>query len=197
MIEFFFATENLHKIEEAKATLAQHNIQVKKLEGFEKIEIQHTNLEQITNAALTLIARKYQDNVIVEDSGLFIHALNGFPGPYSSHAYETIGIAGILKLLEGAKTRKAEFRSAVSLGCNGEVLATFSSVTEGTMTTQPRGQNGFGFDPIFTPIWTQKTFAEMEMKEKCIYSHRAKALSKVALWYLNDLKQRSPRKTKD
>ena len=186
MIEFFFATGNDHKIEEARAALAQYNLGVQKLQDFQKLEIQHPDLGEIASSALALIVSKTDKPVFVEDSGLFIHQLNGFPGPYSSYVFETLGIEGILKLLEDAKTRKAEFRSSVAFGMNGRWLANFSSATEGIIQMQARGENGFGFDPIFVPMWTSKTFAEMPLKEKTIYSHRAKAISKLALWFLNE-----------
>jgi XTP/dITP diphosphohydrolase len=189
LIEFYFATGNEHKILEAQAALAQYNIGVKKLEEFQKLEIQHPDLGEIASSALALIVSKTDKPVFVEDSGLFIHQLNGFPGPYSSFVFDTLGIEGILKLLEDAQTRKAEFRSSVSFGVKGKWLANFSSATEGTIQMQPRGQNGFGFDPIFVPMWTSKTFGEMELKEKTIYSHRAKAISKLALWFLNESKK--------
>ncbi len=185
MIEFYFASGNDYKIAEAKAALAQHRIQVKKLEGFEKLEIQHTNLEEVAKAALALIVSKTQKLVFVEDSGLFVHELNGFPGPYSSYVFETLGVQGILRLLNSTKNRKAEFRSSVCFGTQGKILAIFSSVTEGTITIEAKGENGFGFDPIFVPMWNSKTFGQMELKEKTVYSHRAKALNKLALWYLN------------
>lgn len=188
MIEFYFATGNDHKIEEAKAALTQYNIEVKKMNDFLKLEIQHPDLDEIASSALALIVSKTDKPVFVEDAGLFIHQLNGFPGPYSSYVFETLGLEGVLKLLEDAKTRKAEFRSSVAFGMNGKWLANFSSATEGTIQMQPRGENGFGFDPIFVPMWTSKTFAEMLLKEKTIYSHRAKAISKLALWYLNERK---------
>jgi XTP/dITP diphosphohydrolase len=188
LIEFYFATGNDHKIEEARAALAPHNIGVRKLEEFQKLEIQHPDLGEIASSALALIVSRTDKPVFVEDSGLFIHQLNGFPGPYSSYVYETLGVEGILKLLEDAKTRKAEFRSSVAFGMKGKWVANFSSVTEGIIQMQTRGENGFGFDPIFVPMWTSKTFAEMKLKEKTIYSHRAKAISKLALWYLNESK---------
>lgn len=189
MTEFYFATGNSHKVLEAKAALDQYRIEVKQLDDVEKLEIQHTNLEEIANTALAVILHKTDKPVFVEDSGLFVHQLNGFPGPYSSYVFETLGIEGILKLLEGAKTRKAEFRSSVAFGVGGKWLTTFSSATEGTVQLQAKGTNGFGFDPIFVPMWTQKTFGEMELKEKTIYSHRSKAISKLALWYLNESKK--------
>lgn len=176
-------------MEEARAALSQYDIHVSKLEEFQKIEIQHPDLGEIASSALAVILTKTDKPVFVEDAGLFVHALNGFPGPYSSYVFETLGIEGILKLLEEAKTRKAEFRSAVAFGVNGMWQSNFSSMTEGTIQLQPRGKNGFGFDPIFVPIWTSKTFGEMDLKEKTIYSHRAKAISKMALWYLNELKK--------
>jgi XTP/dITP diphosphohydrolase len=197
LIEFYFATGNDHKIEEARAALAQYNIEVRKLEDFQKLEIQHPDLGEIASSALALIVTKTDKPVFVEDSGLFVHQLNGFPGPYSSYVFETLGIEGILKLLEDAKTRKAEFRSAVAFGMNGKWVANFTSATEGTIQMQARGQNGFGFDPIFVPMWTSKTFAEMPLKEKTIYSHRAKAISKLALWFLNESKTNPELKLKE
>ena len=197
LTKFYFATGNEHKLEEARAALSQFGIEVTKLEDFQKLEIQNLDLAEIASSALALILSKTSKPVFVEDSGLFIHQLNGFPGPYSSFVFDTLGFEGILKLLEDAKTRKAEFRSSVAFGVNGKWLANFSSATEGTIQLQPRGENGFGFDPIFVPMWTSKTFAEMELKEKTIYSHRAKAISKLALWYLNESKSNAELKTND
>lgn len=190
--EFFFATSNDHKLEEANAALRQYDIQVTKLLEFQKLEIQSNDLAEIASTALAIILQRTDKPVFVEDSGLFIHDLNGFPGPYSSYIFETLGLDGILKLMSDAKSRKAEFRSAVAFGKGGKPLANFSSATEGVIQLQARGDRGFGFDPIFVPMWTQKTFGEMEMKEKTIYSHRSKALSKLALWYLNESKKGFP-----
>ncbi len=196
LTEFFFATGNDHKIEEARAAAVQFGIQITKFDELQKIEIQSQDLEEIANTALTLIIQRSNKPIFVEDSGLFIHHLNGFPGPYSSFVFDTLGVEGILKLMEEAKTRKAEFRSSVSFGIHGKWLATFSSATEGTIQMKARGTNGFGFDPIFVPMWTSKTFSEMELKEKTVYSHRAKAISKLALWYLNEAKK-NPDLTKE
>jgi XTP/dITP diphosphohydrolase len=192
LIEFFFATGNDYKIEEAKAAVLQFDIGITKFDTVKKLEIQNLDLEEIANTAVSLIISQSKKPIFVEDSGLFIHHLNGFPGPYSSFVFETIGVDGILNLMEDAKTRKAEFRSSVAFGMNGKWLATFSSATEGTIQLKPRGTNGFGFDPIFVPMWTSKTFSEMELKEKTVYSHRAKAISKLALWFLNEATKKNP-----
>lgn len=190
LTDFFFATHNVHKLEEANAAMSRYGISVKGFTEAKKIEIQDLDLEEIASTALALILQKTDERVFVEDSGLFIHHLNGFPGPYSSYVFETLGVEGILKLLEGAKSRKAEFKSSVAFGMKGRWLATFSSVTEGTIQLQARGEKGFGFDPVFVPMWNQKTFAEMEIREKTVFSHRAKALTKLALWYQNESKKK-------
>lgn len=185
---FYFATGNEHKLAEAELVLSQHKIGLKKLEEFQKLEIQHQSLEEIAKTALSLIVPKTDKLVFVEDSGLFVHDLNGFPGPYSSFVFDTLGVEGILKLMQGSKNRKADFRSSVAFGTKAKILAIFSSVTEGTITLEAKGEKGFGFDPIFVPMWNTKTFAQMEPLEKSVYSHRSKALNKLALWYLNALK---------
>ncbi len=191
LIDFYFATGNNKKIDEAKAALSPHKIGVKRLDGAEKLEIQSMNLEEIARTALSLIVRDADKFVFVEDSGLFVHELNGFPGPYSSYVFDTLGVEGILKLLSDGKSRKAEYRSSVAFGIKWKILATFSSVTEGNITTEPKGENGFGFDPIFVPMWTSKSFGQMDLKEKTVYSHRAKALTKLGLWYLNAAKTKT------
>jgi len=190
LTEFLFATGNDHKVEEARAALSQYKITVKKFTEGKKLEIQDLDLEEIAATALAMILQKTIEPIFVEDSGLFIHELNGFPGPYSSFVFDTLGVEGIIKLMEGAKSRKAEFKSSVAFGMNGNWIATFSSVTEGTIQTQARGSSGFGFDPIFVPMWNSKTFAEMDIKEKTIFSHRSKALQKLALWFLNESKKK-------
>jgi XTP/dITP diphosphohydrolase len=191
LIDFYFVTGNSHKVVEAKTALAPHKIEVKEFKDAEKIEVQSVNLEEIARTALASIVQSTNKLVFVEDSGLFIHELNGFPGPYSSFVFDTLGNEGILKLLSNAGSRRAEYRSSVAFGTKGKILAVFSSVTEGNITAEAKGENGFGFDPIFVPMWTNKTFGQMELKEKTIYSHRAKALSKLALWYLNAAKKKT------
>jgi XTP/dITP diphosphohydrolase len=123
----------------------------------------------------------------VEDAGLFIEALKGFPGPYAAYAYQTIGNNGLLKLLENVENRKAVFRSAIAY-CDSEAEApvVFEGEAEGEITVDERigsGKSGFGFDPIFRPSGSEKAFAEMTLEEKNGFSHRAKAVLKFAEWY--------------
>jgi XTP/dITP diphosphohydrolase len=123
--------------------------------------------------------------LIVEDSGLFIKSLNMFPGTLSSYVYRTIGIAGILKLMEGISNREAYFKSVIALVIpeEGEVKL-FSGEVSGEISREPRGSGGFGFDPIFVPRGWDKTFAEMSIDEKNSVSHRATAFRSLAQWLL-------------
>jgi XTP/dITP diphosphohydrolase len=179
-----FATSNEHKFEEAKSIFEEFDAKVSRV-NLKTREIQNDSLEEIATDALAQALQKTSGPVFVEDAGLFVEGLNGFPGPYSSYVFKTLGVAGITKLLDGAKIRKASFKSAIALGMKKDLLQMFTAETEGTILQTPRGKEGFGFDPIFQPVWTNKTFGEMTIREKNVYSHRAKCIKKMILWYQN------------
>ena len=180
----FFATGNLHKFNEARKILAEYDISVAMLK-IKTLEIQSDDIEEIAKASVLNATREVNLPTIVEDAGLFIEALNGFPGPYSSYTYRTIGVHGILKLLKGVKNREAQFRSVVAFyDPSNESLKCFQGIVEGVIARKPKGCSGFGFDPIFEPKeYIGKTFGEMSIEEKNRFSHRAKALRKFAEWY--------------
>jgi len=113
--------------------------------------------------------------LFVEDSGLFVPALNGFPGAYSAWVLRKLGNEGILRLLEG-KNRDAEFRCAVAF-TEGKEVRLFTGIVEGRVSESIRGNGGFGYDPIFIPERGEKTFAE-EPSLKDSLSHRSRALQK-------------------
>jgi XTP/dITP diphosphohydrolase len=184
-----FATANKGKFEEAEAVCKEFNVEVRRVD-LKATEIQSENLEEIAVRALENALQKTETPIFVEDAGLFVEALNGFPGPYSSYAFKTIGIDGLLKLLQGSMMRKANFASAIALGYKRELLRVFTAETEGIILPTSRGNQGFGFDPVFQPVWIQKTFAEMNLKEKNVYSHRAKCIKKMVLWYQNWVSER-------
>jgi XTP/dITP diphosphohydrolase len=124
----------------------------------------------------------------VEDAGLFIDALSGFPGPYAAYVYKTIHNSGILKLMENTADRHAKFQSVIAY-CDQETICEpvcFDGEVKGEITTAERkeqGKSGFGFDPIFQPVGSPKTFVEMTIAQKNGYSHRAVAIRKFAEWY--------------
>jgi len=179
----FFVTSNIHKFNEARLILTKYKVATAMLK-IEAVEIQDDNLESIAKASATDAVKKCGLPVFVEDAGLFIEALNGFPGPYSSYVYRTIGIKGILKLMENADKREACFQSVVAFSSPEEEPKCFQGKVKGKISMEERGSSGFGFDPIFEPSGgRKKTFAEMTTNEKNEYSHRAKALRKFAEWY--------------
>lgn len=180
----FFATSNLNKFEEASDVLSKYRIKITRV-NIKTTEIQADSVEDIAMAAVTQASKSGFLPIFVEDAGLFINALKGFPGPFSSYVYRTIGIRGVLRLLEGEKNRLSEFRSSVAFYASSDLKKCFSGKTVGKISEEERGTRGFGFDPIFVPIEGDgRTLAEMTMKEKNSLSHRADALKKFAEWYV-------------
>lgn len=151
-----------------------------------KVEIQNNDIVTIAATSLKEVQKRISGPIIVEDSGLYISSLNGFPGPYSAYVYETLGCEGILKLLEGQINREAEFRSAVAYTENTitSSIKIFLGITKGKISEKICGKQGFGFDPIFLSIKMDKTFGEIGIDEKNKYSHRAIAMNDFVSWYL-------------
>jgi len=184
-MKLYIATSNRHKVEEIELALAPYGIMVVQV-PLAKLEIQSSDLEEIALTAARSL-REMDAPVAVEDAGLFIRALRGFPGPYSHYVYETIGIRGVLRLLEGVSDRRASFVSVIAVKMpDGRTLA-FRGEVEGTITSEPRGERGFGFDPIFQPLGSSRTFAEMTVEEKNACSHRARAAKALADFLLKSL----------
>ena len=183
----FFATGNINKFNEVRDILRQYCISVGmlKLKGD---EIQSDSLKEIAQKSVIYAYKRCQLPIFVEDAGLFINELSGFPGPYSAYVYKTIHNSGILKLMAGSKERDAKFQSVIGY-CDQETICEpkcFEGEVNGQITLAERkeqGKSGFGFDPIFLPSRSEKTFAEMALVEKNCYSHRAIAIRKFAEWY--------------
>ncbi|BEP18630.1 XTP/dITP diphosphatase [Pyrofollis japonicus] len=174
------ATRNMHKVEEINSVLRECGYSVAPVDA-PKIEVQSNSLKEIAIFAASTAFNIIHRPVIVEDAGLFIDALRGFPGPYSAYVFKTIGISGILKLLNGVVDRRARFISVIALAHENGVEV-FEGEARGTISTQPRGEKGFGFDPIFVPEGSDRTFAELDTIEKNKYSHRGKSARKLCEW---------------
>jgi len=179
-----FATTNKHKFREASSIVAPYGIRLKRL-NLEKQEIQADSLERIVNtAASEFIKDGVTRAVLADDSGFFVESLKGFPGPYSSFVFETIGWRGILKLLENTQNRKASFKAAVAYCEAGHTPKSFTGTVKGIVALESKGNSGFGYDPIFIPKFGDgRTFGEMSMGHKNRLSHRAKAFSNFCKWY--------------
>jgi XTP/dITP diphosphohydrolase len=178
----YFATQNKGKFREATRIAESFQIDLRHL-NTEKREIQASKLSEIACHAALQAARSTNRRVVADDSGFFVKALNGFPGPYSSYVFDTIGLEGILKLLKAARNREAYFKAAVAYCTPGHLPVCFSGVVRGLVTERRRGTRGFGYDPIFVPLGSAgKTFAEMGIDEKNMYSHRARAFTAFCKW---------------
>ncbi|MFX1485618.1 MAG: XTP/dITP diphosphatase [Promethearchaeota archaeon] len=179
-MKLLFATSNKNKIREASEILGKIGFEIEHLD-IERIEPQHESLEKIASYSVSLVSKKIKKPVFVEDTGLFIEALNGFPGPYSSYVFKTIGNKGILRLMEGVATRKAVFKSVIAFS-HDRVSTCISANVEGTISEEERGKL-WGYDPIFVPLEGDgRTYAEMGFDEKNKLSHRKKVLYKFADW---------------
>lgn len=142
-------------------------------------EIQADRLEDVVRDCMAQLQVQGVRNYIIDDSGLFIDALEGFPGVYSAYALKTLGCRGIIKLMEDVSDRTARFRCCI--GCNAEGLGEMvvSAEAVGTIIGEERGGRGFGFDPLFIPSGHNRTFGEMPLDEKNLISHRGKAINSL------------------
>ncbi len=185
-LRILIITGNKNKAREIEEILAESfpgAFEVEISGDIEKLEIQSEDLAEIALTALQsvlkTIDRSKWDSVIVEDSGLFIEALKGFPGPYSSYVLRKIGLEGILKLMEGESNRRACYRAAVAYTIDNEIRVAEGEVC-GVIAEKPRGSRGFGYDPIFIPEGYGETFAQLGEGLKNRISHRAIAIRKAA-----------------
>ncbi len=151
-----------------------------KVSHIELEEIQETDLEKIALHKLNEAFRRVKSPVIVDDVGLYIKAWGDFPGPFIKWILKVSGGSArlLLKLLEGEKNRSAVARLAVGYH-DGEKPHVFMGETEGVISREIRGENGFGWDPVFIPKGFSKTYAEMTPDEKKQISHRRKGLDKL------------------
>ena len=169
LMEVLFATGNKHKIMEANVVGEQHDIKFVQAQ-VEYPEIRADKLSDVAKAGAKHVYEKLEKPVIVEDSGLFIDALKGFPGPYSKFVFDRIGCAGVIRLMAGVDDKTARFVSAIGYAHENGVEV-FEGQVKGVLTGEARGDEGFGYDPIFVPIDYNLTFAQ-DPKHKNKISHR-------------------------
>jgi XTP/dITP diphosphohydrolase len=176
-----FASTNQNKYLEVQLILSTRNISVDFAQTC-LVEVQSDSLEEIAREKAKTAFAKVGRPVIVEDDGLFINSLAGFPGQYSSFVFKTIGNDGILKLLAGSAKRSAYFRSLIAF-YNGRTLSVSEGRVDGRISDKIAEGSSWGYDPIFMPAGADLTFAQLK-KGKNEYSHRKRALEKFAHWYL-------------
>lgn len=178
-----FVTGNAGKLKELQAHLAPLGISVRgDSRGYP--EIQADTLQEVALAgAESLIAAGLKPPFILEDAGLAIDALGGFPGPYSAYAQGTVGNQGILDLMAEKAARDAHFSACLTYV--GDEVKQFNGRVDGTIAVEANGEQGFGYDPIFVPSGETRTFALMSALEKSKISHRGRAVDAFIAWLTN------------
>lgn len=179
MRKIVFVTGNAGKFREVKAMLEARGIEaIQNTDGYP--ELQEDDLEPIASYGAKWAAEKLKMPVMVDDSGIFIKALNGFPGPYSAFVEDNLGNSRVLKLMKGETDRRAVFKSVIGYCEPGEEPVVFTGEVEGLIAYEERGTGGFGYDPIFE--YNGRTFGEIGDEEKNKVSHRRRALEKFLEW---------------
>ena len=171
----YFVTSNKGKHAEARAIFGDL---VQKDIGY--TEIQADTLEEVAAYGIKEVAARLDRPAMIEDAGLFVEALKGFPGGYSAYAQKTIGNAGILRLMDGIECRDAYFKSVVAYAEPGQEPVMFKGEVHGQIGFEERGGKGFGYDPIFYVGGT--SLGEMEIEEKNRISHRAASINALKDW---------------
>lgn len=187
-MKIIFATNNQHKIREVKAALPD-SIYITTLQEagiHTEIPEPYNTLEENAAAKARTIFEMTLENCFSEDTGLEVEALNGEPGVHSArYAGEENSSQNnmdkLLSNLNGKENRRARFRTVIFLILDKKEY-TFEGICEGTILQAPKGEAGFGYDPVFVPDGTSKTFAEMTIEEKNQFSHRKKAVSKLVVF---------------
>lgn len=183
MCSLFFVSSNYNKFLEIKSIVKDRLLSSKlKFYRFSLPEIQSNNIELISIEKSKSAYSIAKAPVLIEDDGLFIKSLNGFPGPYSSFIFDTIGNKGVLKLMKGIKVRKAWFKS-IFVYNDGTQIKLFDGEIQGKISIRI-SDGGWGFDPIFIPEKSKSAFGKLHTRaEKNKYSHRSMALEKFIDWY--------------
>lgn len=184
-MQLVFATNNRNKLKEVQA-LVLEPIQLLSLEDIDCLEdIPETQPTIEGNAIqkIEYLKKHYNIDGFADDTGLEVKALHGEPGVFSAryagdqrNAQDNMD--KLLKNLEGKTNRSAQFKTVIALTLKGQ-LHTFTGICKGTILTEKRGDQGFGYDPIFQPEGYEQTFAEMDLALKNQIGHRGKAIQQL------------------
>jgi XTP/dITP diphosphohydrolase len=189
-MKILFATSNLNKAAEVSSMLPEHFeiLTLKDIDHTEDIPETSPTIKGNAMQKANFILENYKIECFADDTGLEITALDGEPGVISARyagedRSDDANMALVLEKLNNESDRSAQFRTVIALNIKDMQLV-FEGIVKGTILKVGRGENGFGYDPIFEPENCGKSFAEMTMEEKNSYSHRARAFAKM-IEYLN------------
>ncbi len=177
-----FVTSNQHKYQEVSSIMHDYGFIVE-WRRMKYQEIQADTTEEISLDSAKKLAPFLGEEFFLEDTGLYIAALSGFPGPYSSYVQGTIGNSGILRLIDGMN-RSAYFLTVITF-YDGAEFHQFSGRLKGAIALEIAGKGGFGYDPIFIPEGESLTLGEIPVSTKNSISHRRKAVTEF-LKFLNE-----------
>ncbi len=194
MFKLIFATNNQHKVSEIQLAIGEKIEVISLLQAGVDIDIPEPfdTLEANASEKARVIHALTGQNCFSEDTGLEVSALNGEPGVKSARyagdekLFEN-NIAKLLKNLKNCNNRSARFRTIISLRWEGKEYL-FDGICEGIIGYEPKGLNGFGYDSVFYPIGSNRSFAEMDMEEKTSFSHRKKAADKLVVFLQEGVK---------
>lgn len=178
MVEVAFVTTSEGKFREAREVLRPYGVRLRWVRR-SLVEPQSDDLAEVARAKASSV-RGVRGYVLVEDSGLFVRSLQGFPGVYSAHVLRIWGFPPLLELLR-RRPRGAVFRCVAVLR-RGRAVRTFVGEVEGSIARRASGAHGFGYDPIFVPRGHRRTFAELPPSIKNALSHRGRAMEKVGVY---------------
>lgn len=192
MKKIVVATNNAHKLTEIRAIIGNEIelLTLADINCFDDIPETAETLEGNALQKARYIYEKYGCDCFADDTGLEVTALNGGPGVHTArYAYPDrhdpkANTEKLLRELDGVADRSAQFRTVVALILNGEEHL-FEGIVRGTIPTEERGTEGFGYDPVFAPEELGKTFAEVGPDVKNEVSHRARAVKKLAAFLKN------------
>jgi non-canonical purine NTP pyrophosphatase (RdgB/HAM1 family) len=172
-MKILFLTGNKGKLDEAKAIIPE-------IEGMEVelVEIQEIDSRKIIEHKLAEAARQTTENLMVDDVSVSLECLKGMPGPLIKWFLKTLGNEGIVEITKKMGNNRAEVCAQIGFRNNDGTVEFFEGLVKGIIV-EPRGENGFGWDAIFQPDGSDKTYAEMSMEEKNGVSHRRLALEKL------------------
>jgi len=184
-MELCFATNNEHKLEEVKKSLARqiHLLTLQQIGCYEELPETTGTIKGNSQQKAEFVYSTYHVNCFADDSGLEVEALHGAPGvdsafyagPQKNHSDN---VQLLLRNMQGISNRAARFITVITLVAGGKVFQ-FEGILNGRIVEVPRGENGFGYDPVFLPDGFSNTLAEMTLEEKNKISHRAKAIEKL------------------
>lgn len=176
-----FVTSNKNKYQEAREIVGRRLVR----KELETEEIQSVDVEKVVLHKLNEAHRKLKGPLVVEDTGLHLDALRGFPGALIKHMENSMGVEEIPRLLSYYGNFNAAAETAIGFH-DGKKAMLFVSVTRGKIVRKPRGSRGFGFDSIFVPEGSKKTLAQMSVHEKNIFSARGKAFRKLEVYLMKN-----------